>query len=315
MGRSTNSSAEAYLALVNSAPRAWGFVYRWLDRKTDFDQNFARLTRLKRHFAPVARPFSTGRRRLLFPGLSECASGDFREPTSPCKKCRGRHRFDHHQRIVVSLCLPIISSLRTNKARPCCGAAELRRKKSRCLDFPSARSLPISPQIGHCLPTNSSRRVLYMINAAKRGAPELVRLLAKLDLDLTVTIGRADELRPTIEAAADGHPIKIVGWTERTSADDAREPFAHRQSRWRNGAGNDRCRMSHDHQPRRRRSGGRQRPVDRRNKFRRDCAVASEKLSRRCSARSTMTQNNGANGPATLASLAAHALRSISPNF
>jgi len=40
-----------------------------------------------------------------------------------------------------------------------------------------------------------------MINAAKRGAAELVRLLAKLDLDLTVTIGRNDELRPDIDAA------------------------------------------------------------------------------------------------------------------
>jgi len=52
-----------------------------------------------------------------------------------------------------------------------------------------------------------------MIHAAKRGAPELVRLLAKLGVDLTVTIGRADELRSEIEAAADGHPLKIVGWT------------------------------------------------------------------------------------------------------
>ena len=78
---------------------------------------------------------------------------------------------------------------------------------------------PVSPKFADLtadrpLPsTNSSRRVLYMIHAAKRGAPELVRMLAKLDLDLTVTIGRADELRPDIDAAADGHPIKIIGWT------------------------------------------------------------------------------------------------------
>jgi processive 1,2-diacylglycerol beta-glucosyltransferase len=53
-----------------------------------------------------------------------------------------------------------------------------------------------------------------MIHAATRGAPELVRLLAKLGVDLTVTIGHADKLRPAIEAAADGHAIKIVGWTD-----------------------------------------------------------------------------------------------------
>jgi processive 1,2-diacylglycerol beta-glucosyltransferase len=61
--------------------------------------------------------------------------------------------------------------------------------------------------------TNSSRRVLYMIHAAKRGAAELVHLLAKLGVDLTVTIGRADELRSELEAAANSHPMKILGWT------------------------------------------------------------------------------------------------------
>jgi processive 1,2-diacylglycerol beta-glucosyltransferase len=87
------------------------------------------------------------------------------------------------------------------------------REKIRIFGF------PVSPKFADLtadrpLPsTNSSRRVLYVIHAAKRGAAELVRLLAKLDLDLTVTIGRADELRPDIDAAADGHPIKIIGWT------------------------------------------------------------------------------------------------------
>src|SRR6266511_3960726 len=42
-----------YLALVNSAPRAWGIVYRWLDRKTDDTAEFRRLTRLKAQFGPV----------------------------------------------------------------------------------------------------------------------------------------------------------------------------------------------------------------------------------------------------------------------
>jgi processive 1,2-diacylglycerol beta-glucosyltransferase len=78
---------------------------------------------------------------------------------------------------------------------------------------------PVSPKFADFaedrpLPgTNSNRRVLYTINAAKRGAAELVGMLAKLDLDLTVTIGRNDELRPGIDTAADGHPIKIIGWT------------------------------------------------------------------------------------------------------
>src|ERR1700750_2411465 len=47
----------SYLALVNSAPRAWGTVYRWLDRKTDYNTEFRRLIRLKAEFAPVLDRF------------------------------------------------------------------------------------------------------------------------------------------------------------------------------------------------------------------------------------------------------------------
>jgi len=53
-----------------------------------------------------------------------------------------------------------------------------------------------------------------MIHAATRGAPELVGLLARLDVNLTVTIGHADKLRPAIEAAVDGRAANIVGWTD-----------------------------------------------------------------------------------------------------
>src|SRR5919201_445571 len=47
----------SYLALVNSAPRAWGIVYRWLDRKSDYDKEFQRFSRLKSHFATLLANF------------------------------------------------------------------------------------------------------------------------------------------------------------------------------------------------------------------------------------------------------------------
>jgi processive 1,2-diacylglycerol beta-glucosyltransferase len=52
-----------------------------------------------------------------------------------------------------------------------------------------------------------------MIHAATRGAPELVQRLADLGVDLTVTIGRADRLRPAIETAAADRNVKVLGWT------------------------------------------------------------------------------------------------------
>jgi processive 1,2-diacylglycerol beta-glucosyltransferase len=62
-------------------------------------------------------------------------------------------------------------------------------------------------------PRNSERRVLYMIHAATRRAPELAQRLAELGVDLTVTIGRADMLRQEIEAAT-GEKAKVIGWTD-----------------------------------------------------------------------------------------------------
>src|SRR5438046_6471710 len=49
----------SYLALVNSAPRTWGIVYRWLDRKTDYDTEFRRFTRLKSQFDPLLARFQS----------------------------------------------------------------------------------------------------------------------------------------------------------------------------------------------------------------------------------------------------------------
>ncbi len=90
----------SYLALVNSAPRAWGLVYRWLDRKTDYNTEFRRLIRLKAQFAPVLDRFKPDIVVCSFPGLRQCASGDFgsRQSLQMCGDCHG---LDHYQRILV----------------------------------------------------------------------------------------------------------------------------------------------------------------------------------------------------------------------
>src|SRR5512132_530889 len=47
----------SYLALVYCALHAWRFVYRCLDRKTDYNTEFRRLIRLKAQFASVLARF------------------------------------------------------------------------------------------------------------------------------------------------------------------------------------------------------------------------------------------------------------------
>ena len=210
-GRLNELVRRSYLALIDYAPRAWGVVYRWLDRKTNYDTEFRRLTRLKAQFAPVLDRFQ--------PDIVVCS---FPSYANVLHEILGANR--------VCKCVVIVTDSITINASWYHSpadyfivaneqSADVLRTNGVAPDKIRVFGFPVSPKFADFtedrpLPSASSnRRVLYMINVAKRGAPELVRMLAKLDLDLTVTIGRNDELRSEIEAAADGHRINIVGWT------------------------------------------------------------------------------------------------------
>jgi UDP-N-acetylglucosamine:LPS N-acetylglucosamine transferase len=201
----------SYLALVNSAPRAWGVVYRWLDRKTDYNTEFRRLTRLKAQFGPVLNRFQPDVVVCSFPAYANVLQ-DVLGAKRACKCV-----------VVVTDSITINASWYRSPADYFVVANEqsatVLRSGGVAPDKIKVFGFPVSPTFADLTAdrpvpsSNSSRRVLYTITAAKRGAVELVRMLAKLDLDLTVTVGRNDELRPGIEAAADGHRMKIIGWT------------------------------------------------------------------------------------------------------
>lgn len=94
-------------------------------------------------------------------------------------------------------------------------------ERLRVLGFPvslryTEGGLPARPD-----PTGpEGRRVIYMINAGKKAAPETVRrLLAIPDLRLTVTVGRDEEMHTMVERAiaargATAHPVTLIGWTQ-----------------------------------------------------------------------------------------------------
>jgi UDP-N-acetylglucosamine:LPS N-acetylglucosamine transferase len=203
---------KSYLALINFAPRAWGAVYRWLDRKKDFDESFQRFSRLKTHFASLLARFQPDLVISSFPGYPNA----LQQILGPNRRCKS---------VVV-----ITDSITVNAAWYRCtadyflvpneqSAAVLRTagvppEKVKIFGFPVSPKFADFPHDREFPSNNSERRVLYMIHAATRGAPELVRRLADLGVNLTVTIGRADNLRPAIEGAAVGCKTRIVGWTE-----------------------------------------------------------------------------------------------------
>jgi len=202
---------KAYLAVINRWPRSWGYVYRWLDRKKDFDRNFRRFSRLKDHFAILLDRFQPDVVVSTFPPfpyLLQQISG----PNPGCKSV-----------VVVTDSITVNSIwyrcaadyflVPNERTAAVLHAAKIAPQKIKTFGF------PVSPKFADSMrdrspPSNNDRRVLYVVNPPSRKTPELVRRLVDLDIHLTVTFGRADKLRPAIEEAAGHRKIDIIGWTE-----------------------------------------------------------------------------------------------------
>ena len=81
---------------------------------------------------------------------------------------------------------------------------------------------PVSPKFAalNCTPKpepDPNPKVLYMINAGKRIAPEIVqRVVALPNVNLTVTVGRDEKLRRVLEGvrATSSRSFEIIGWTD-----------------------------------------------------------------------------------------------------
>jgi processive 1,2-diacylglycerol beta-glucosyltransferase len=207
---------KSYLAIVNFAPGAWGAVYRWLDSKRDFDTQFARFSRLEDHFAALLERFQPDVMVCTFPAYANVLQ-KIQGPNADCSR--------HCKSVVV-----ITDSITINASWYRCAAdyfvvaneqsasvlraAAVAAEKIKVFGFPVSPKFADSAGLNRVLPSRTSeRRVLYMIHAATRGAPDLAQRLAGLGVDVTVTIGRADRLMPEIEAAV-GDKGKVIGWTD-----------------------------------------------------------------------------------------------------
>ena len=205
---------KAYLALINRWPRSWGIVYWWLDRKKDFDKNFARFAQLKNHFAEVLRRFQPDVVISTFPPYPYLLG-----QISPDKHC---------QNVVVVTDSITVNAiwyrapgdyflLPNDRSATIVRAGGVPAEKIRTFGF------PVSPKFADLVPAQSgdgaftlpSRPcVLYMINAGTRRAPETVAGLLRLNIDLTVTVGRDEKVRRAVESVVGDRNIEIVGWTD-----------------------------------------------------------------------------------------------------
>ena len=201
----------AYLTLINRWPKSWGYVYNWLDRKKDFDERFQRFHGLKKNLG-----------RLLDRFQPEVVVSTFPPYPYLLQQILGAERRCKNIAVVTdSITInaiwyrsPADYFLVANEQ-----SATVVRNGGVSAERIKVFGFPVSPRFADFTkdrqsPAEIRPRVLYVINAGTRHAPQLVRKLLGLDIQLTVTVGRDDKLHRAVEKAAADHKIDIFGWTD-----------------------------------------------------------------------------------------------------
>jgi processive 1,2-diacylglycerol beta-glucosyltransferase len=201
----------AYLGLINHWPRSWRYVYNWLDRKNDFDARFQRFRRLKANLGSLLNCFQPDVVVSTFPPYPYLV-----------QQILGSDRGCKNVAVVTDSITvnaiwyhaPADYFLVANEQ----SAAVVRRggvasEKIKVFGF------PVSPRFADLTGNRQSAsevipRVLYVINAGTSRAPNLVRKLLEMNIQLTVTVGRDEKLRRAIERSTGNRKIYIYGWTD-----------------------------------------------------------------------------------------------------
>lgn len=209
-GPINNWLRSGYLTLITNWPRSWGVVYRWLDRKQEFNRDFARFGLVKNKFTLLLDRLQPDVVVSVFPAypyLLQQIRGD--------RKCRS---------VVV-----VTDSITVNAIWYRCAAdaflvpnepsADVLRTAGISTDKIRVFGFPVNPRFAD-LPSRASPsekerpKVLYMINASTRRARETTERLSRLNIDLTITVGRNQKVRRAIEAAVSGRKVEVLGWID-----------------------------------------------------------------------------------------------------
>jgi processive 1,2-diacylglycerol beta-glucosyltransferase len=201
----------AYLTLINRWPKAWGHVYNWLDRKKDFEQRFQKFHGLKKNLGRLLDRFEPDAVVSTFPAypyLLQQILGDDR-------RCRNIAIVTDSITVnAIWYHAPADYFIVANEQ-----SAAVVRDGGVAADKIKTFGFPVSPRFADFakdrkLPNDIGSRVLYVINAGTGRAPDLVRKLLQLDIQLTVTVGRNEGLHHAIERVAGDRKIDIYGWTD-----------------------------------------------------------------------------------------------------
>ena len=208
---------EAFLGMLNNASFIWRATYHRLDRQRSFSGNFKVFFTLKKRLRVLLGRFEPDVIVSVYPAYPHILDEMLGPVGSSCGK-----------RVVV-----ITDSLSVNAIWYRCSADYfvLPNEKSAAVLHQQGISpnktktfgFPVSPEFAETgafrapPSAENGRRVLYLVNARRSTASELVQKLGSLDqIQLTVAVGRDRRLHKAIAnmRSLTLYPFTIVGWSE-----------------------------------------------------------------------------------------------------
>ncbi len=215
-GLANDLARRGYLALINRAPRIWAEMYRRLDRREEFAGQMKLLFQLKRRLRQLLERFRPDVVVAVYPAYPHLLAEMAGETLPPF-------------RLVVCItdsitvnaiwyrCAADLFLVPNEQTGAVLAAAGVPDERVRVSGFPVN---PLYAQLGELRQPPSSdygHRILYMINAGRVFAPEIIGELARLPHSrLTVTVGRDERLRRAVQAVRQtaGRKFEILGWSD-----------------------------------------------------------------------------------------------------
>ncbi len=210
-------ATRGYLMVINHAPGLWNLIFQWLHRSRAVPEHMGRFRRASRELRRTLDALDPGVVVSTYPGCNHLLDRI---------EARGAGR-PYRQVTVVTDSVTINAAWHSSHSDFYLVANEASARvmradgvdpaKIRVTGFPvpgifAELRQPKSPPA-----PGGKWKVLFMVNAGKRIAADVVARLARIDaIELTVTVGRDDALLARIEsvARAAGRPVALHGWTD-----------------------------------------------------------------------------------------------------
>ncbi len=215
-GRRNELAKKAYLATINHTPRVWSKVYDLLDRTKMLEWSLPTMAAARKTLRDLLEREKPDAVVSTYP-VYNFLLGQIFDGTPPFT-----------QITIVTDSITVNSVwhrapsgtfiVPNEETAEVMRAAKVPAEKIRVLGFPVTPRFAANDHLRLVPSDAAGRRVLYMINFAKDSAPALVCALLNIrEIELTVTVGKDEELRARVEEVVrkSGRTVEIHGWTQK----------------------------------------------------------------------------------------------------